>query len=690
MADINELEDNPQVEIPEPVEPETTEKKPVGRPKKEKPEPLSLSLEELETLTGSIQDAQKYNNITFESALEAREHIAAYVAANHPKVSNMFMAMWGNSYVFCEEYRAVEKVQDKKSKKVHIRKYDDLKIIKEKQNIVNKTTRIRDKVWAPRIGAYGSEPKWYLENPFDLFMEAHNRREYSDVVFKCFAPTEEGKRLQAEWEETNSQLPIPEYNRFKGFPVEPDSEPNPQERCRLILNHLRDVICNGDYAVYDWVLHWIANKFQNPDAAHKNRTALAMTGGQGVGKSMFVHFLGSIIGDKQYLVVNDYNLLIQEFTVIKDEHLLVFCDEAGFNQVRSVMNKIKPLISDTTVEKNQKYLDSKQIQFAGDLIFATNEKMAAPLESDDRRYCVLEIKKKFSQAEKARYFSALKAEMDGDGKAAFYAYCLQLDLDNWFSMGNVLDQAPDTEARTEQKLMYQDDVSNWWLWCLENRTLGNCAIDGRDSQIVNWDGCVGQKIPKKVLMLSFLNWCKLNNPKGRYSQQEIVVMKKVNEMCASMQDTGTRISTEGIWAFLSGEGKRLRAIVLPPIEEARENWTTHSKIPDYDWGDEVDDEEAESYQSGSATPISGEIPKEKNFPAENLEMEKLLEEKYEMEALLYEYQEKEAMLGKKERAHMRELSDKLSSRPYSLLVDPSEPEPEPPTQTSWDDDQIPF
>lgn len=607
MAQQNNLEENPQVELPE--EPK---KRGRGRPKKEKPEPLSLSKEELETLTGSIADAQKYDNITFESALSAREYICDWVAKHHPKVSNMFLAQWGNSYVFCEEYEAFETVEDKKTKEVHIRRFDDLKVIKDKQNIVNKTTRIADKVWAPRIGAYGSDPKWYLENPFDLWMEATSRREYSDVVFKPFAPTVKGKRLQEEWESRNKSLPIPTYNRFTGFPVEPDSKANPQERCQLILNHLRDVICNGDNAVYDWVLHWIANKFQNPSAAHKNRTALAMTGGQGVGKSMFVHFLGSILGDKQYLVVNDYNLLIQEFSVIRDEHLLVFCDEAGFNQVRSVMNKIKPLISDSTIEKNQKYLESKTIDFAGDLIFATNEKMAAPLEADDRRYCVLEIKKKFSQAEKAQYFEALKAEMDGEGKAAFYAYCLQLDLENWFSMGNVLDQAPETEARTEQKLMYMDDVSNWWMWVLENRTFGNCAIDSKDTQIIDWDNYAERKLPKKILMLSFLNWCKQNNPKGRYSQQEVVVNKKVLEMCPSIQEQGTRTTTEGDWAWLATEGKRLRDISIPKMETARSEWEAHNKFPDYDWGDGVDDEAAASFLEGmttrEVTTIEDEIP----------------------------------------------------------------------------------
>lgn len=669
MAEQNPLEENPVIVFnPNDVPADDIIDEDNGRKKKEK---QVLSDEQIAGITGSLEDAMTYDDMTTASALKVREHIANWLCENHPALKGLFQAHWGGSIVHCEEieveFLELRKGKDGKNEKV-TKNIRDLKIIKDASNLEVLGEGLDDKVWAPRVGAAGGQVKWYLENPLKLWKEAPKRRKYSDIVFKPFPPTPEGELEKEIWEANckaqaakgNGLLP---YNKFRGFPIQPDPNPNPQERCQKILHHLKHVICDDDHTAYDWVLHWIANKFQNPYAKNKNRTALALSGGQGVGKSSFVHFLGRLIGSHSYLVVNDYNLLIQEFTVINDEHLIVFADEAGFNKDRKIMDKLKTLISDSTIEKNQKYLDSKTIEFAGDLIFSTNAQQIAALESDDRRYCVLEITKKFTQAEKVKYFNELFAEMDGEGAAAFLAYILSLDIELFKSTGGDLGQAPQTKARTEQKIMYFSPEEEWWTWCLENRTFGNCSINKAHDIVVAWDDFVDKSIPKKALMLSFQNWAKANGRQGKYGVQEVSLMKTIHTICPSISRSEGRVATNGAnWSFLASEGKRLRSITLPSIDQARKDWMAKYTAHDYDWGDDTDysDEvteiEGNEVDGQMIDDIDAQVIKAKEI-AET--QQRRQQEKIALKARAEELYHKKELKTKKDTEELQEINNKL-------------------------------
>ena len=68
------------------------------------------------------------------------------------------------------------------------------------------------------------------------------------------------------------------YNLWRGFAVEPR-----KGDCSKFLAHLHDNICQGDDALYAWVMAWFADIFQHP--ATRCGTSLALRGKQGVGKT---------------------------------------------------------------------------------------------------------------------------------------------------------------------------------------------------------------------------------------------------------------------------------------------------------------------------------------------------------------------------------------------------------------------
>lgn len=103
------------------------------------------------------------------------------------------------------------------------------------------------------------------------WFEHRSRRTYDNVVFD---PVNKNPR---------------HYNLWKGFAVEPVAG-----TCSKYLNHIRNIICNRNDELYEYVLSWMAHAVQFP--ASRPETALVLQGGQGTGKGFFVNAFGSLFG----------------------------------------------------------------------------------------------------------------------------------------------------------------------------------------------------------------------------------------------------------------------------------------------------------------------------------------------------------------------------------------------------------
>lgn len=65
---------------------------------------------------------------------------------------------------------------------------------------------------------------------------------------------------------------------FRNTPVRPLT-PAESELIRPLLDHVSEVFCGGDQALFDYVINWVAGPCQHPGV--KNNSALILTGPQG-------------------------------------------------------------------------------------------------------------------------------------------------------------------------------------------------------------------------------------------------------------------------------------------------------------------------------------------------------------------------------------------------------------------------
>ncbi|MDB2596156.1 DUF5906 domain-containing protein [Pseudomonadales bacterium] len=260
---------------------------------------------------------------------------------------------------------------------------------------------------------------------------ARPHRTYDDVVF----------------DPSNNHLTY-QFNLWRGFAISPQ-----QGNCSLYLDHILNCVCNGDTALYNYVINWLAHLIQKP--AELPGVALVLIGDQGTGKGSFVEPLGHIIG-QHYQHATQMDKVLGRFNMHMANALLVFCDEIVWGGNKKDEGALKGLVTEHDRLVEGKFQNPITLPSYLRLIFATNEAWAVPTGEKERRWCVLKVNNDHIQD--TSYFTALKSEMSNGGTAALLRYLLDRDIRSF----NVR-QVPKTKGLLEQKLLSQDSVATWWL-----------------------------------------------------------------------------------------------------------------------------------------------------------------------------------------------------------------------------------
>jgi len=135
--------------------------------------------------------------------------------------------------------------------------------------------------------------QYWLDHP--------NRRQYEQIVFH---PDDETERY---------------YNLWKGFAV----EPQPGE-CKLYLQHIKDIIANGNEQIFKYLIVWMADLVQNP--GRLNGVAVVLKGKQGTGKGIYIRNFGKLFGT-HYKHVSQSKHLIGNFNNHMKDCVLLYADE---------------------------------------------------------------------------------------------------------------------------------------------------------------------------------------------------------------------------------------------------------------------------------------------------------------------------------------------------------------------------
>ena len=97
------------------------------------------------------------------------------------------------------------------------------------------------------------------------WMKSHNRRTFDRLIF-----------------DPREKSPQNLYNAWRGFAIKPDAAAG---SCDLFLEYVREIIANGDEAIFNWIIGYVAHMIQKP--GHRPKTAVVFRGDEGVGKSTF-------------------------------------------------------------------------------------------------------------------------------------------------------------------------------------------------------------------------------------------------------------------------------------------------------------------------------------------------------------------------------------------------------------------
>lgn len=365
-----------------------------------------------------------------------------------------------------------------------------------------------------------------------VWMQSKFRRTYPEGII--FAPNRETEGA---------------YNHWQGFSVEPSTARDPSRGCKLFLKHLREVICDGNEDYYRYQLGWLAHMIQKPE--DKPGVAVVYRGQKRIGKDTVFEYMGELFKN-HYVTVANQDHMIGKFNQHQEKCLLLHVQEGFWAGNKQAEGSLKYLITSTQVTIEPKGVNAFQVPSVLRLFISSNERWVVPATEDEARYFVLNVSDK--RRSDHAYFSALRAEMNGDGPASLLAYLQQYDISN-FEVRAV----PNTEALGEQKIQGLKNIEAWWLDCLQaSEIVGSRGpdegVDGGD-----WEkGAV--RIDKGDFRDAYSNWMRSRRYDGS-ELNEVEFGIRMKRLCPSLEVKQ-----------IQSRGRRSREYVLGDLGQCRQDF----------------------------------------------------------------------------------------------------------------------
>jgi len=336
-------------------------------------------------------------------------------------------------------------------------------------------------------------------------------------------------------------------NLWSGWGLQPSSEGS----CEAILELWRDVICGGSEELFNWVMHWFANIIREP--MKKSLTSLVIIGKQGSGKSLSVGYFGKILG-RGYTVVTKDDHITGRFNRHLGTTLLLHSEEALFGGDKKHRGIIKSLITDEYNMIEPKGVDAKRVKNHLRLVLTSNEAHAAPAESNDRRFTIIDMQKRKASEE---LITRVVHELENGGPEALFQYMLDMPYDRNIPRVNLK-----TQDLTIMKSINYTPMEAWWQDSLMfGCVLPDCLSWAQKPSEDPWPQIVGSRalymslvmrmrelgqrnIPNEALFASQLNkflGVHLHRKTSRFVNPQLDEYPQVVKMMSGMQNAITNM-----------------------------------------------------------------------------------------------------------------------------------------------------
>lgn len=297
----------------------------------------------------------------------------------------------------------------------------------------------------------------HCSNPPSFMMFSRDGRRFIDLK-KCdfeHNTMAESKDFIKQWLEDPDKraylerdfLPPPRpvrdgvFNLYHGIAA---SELAPNEHrvdITLYLNHVHLLMGSNDVnAAYMHKL--IAQKLQKPGLKWRVMPIIMST--QGVGKDIWFDFLASIFGEHQCIKVDGVHKLMTTNSGQLEGKLLCCFQEMGYKDTKDNEEYLKALITNATIQLEQKYIKTFHATNVVDIIGFTNNFSAINVAQNERRYFIVVADSKHAQD--PDYIQPLLAFFFEDhNKRAVYDYYMGIDVEDFDSSA----ERPITDAYKE-------------------------------------------------------------------------------------------------------------------------------------------------------------------------------------------------------------------------------------------------
>lgn len=262
------------------------------------------------------------------------------------------------------------------------------------------------------------------------WLSSEHRRQHKDVVMRPNEPLITHDNCLNEW---------------KGYAV-----PAKKGDVRPFLRFLVRLIPNR--AARRYLHKWMAHLIQKPNI--KMFVSLAIwSHEQGVGKNLLFEALVSIIGASHATVIGQKELT-GSFNGWAHNRILVIGDEVSGNDKRQENDKIKGLITGTSIHINEKFQPEREQPNLLNFIFLSNHHDAMFVNDHDRRFFVWEIVAGQLPAKQADAFVNWR---DSGGLEALHYFLLHYDISDF----NPRAPAPMTAAKRQMVDDNRSDLESW-------------------------------------------------------------------------------------------------------------------------------------------------------------------------------------------------------------------------------------
>ena len=420
-------------------------------------------------------------------------------------------------------------------------------------------------------GEQRSEPlgTYWIDNP--------ERRQYDGGM--AFVPQHDG--------DVGDKL-----NLWRGFgvePIKPDGKRSAAEGCPNFLDFMRNIICSGNEAHFDYLLKREATIIQK-----RIRTEVALglhTKEEGCSKGFYEATMGHLLGTHAMQLGNPEHI-IGKFNPHLETLLRVTADEALFVGNPEHRNALFGLITESTLTIEPKGCGIYTAASYLNVSVTSNSGHFLPVSDTARRFFIPTLSS--ARKQDHEYFAGLQAELDNGGyQALLYHLLYEVDLAD-FNVRKV----PQTEGLRQQRDLGLPSLDAWWCELLETGTLRGCDPNEPHRAVSN------SYMRKEVTETKSLYGD--TNPQIRYVNQPGLYdqARQIEPRLRSYTNDrllGTHLNEMG--CDNSQKVLRRRGWTFPPLPKCRADW--EKRYPGWKWrSPEITEWQPE--ESGEAVE-SGEV-----------------------------------------------------------------------------------